>query len=352
MTGITEILAAVSWVNQLTQFLWRSPGPEIWNAVISNLIVAAGCFVLSGILLPWFMFDSEDKVPYRLRSGIAMGLVPRSRSSEPAVWDWAITWKDFHFLYGGWWGVTARAVGLGAVIGVMMAAWPVAVDWHEMMGVIAIFGWIGLGLELLNWCNTTISSEVKDQTLADLLGLPKSVNQILLEKAAAGGLVAIPALLVGIVGTATYLIGDAVSGEIWDYPWGIIAAVTGLAMAGVSMLVIVALGESRSPMPLEGGAVLGFIGVANLIVVFARINLLGPPGNSMADDWLFWWSWGAINALIFLVTTLVFSRLLYRRLIYGEYAVPLARLVGEMVGGVLRVVRRRSRDAKTHRRIG
>lgn len=155
---------------------------------VSNLATGAVCFVAS-----WCCFGTaRDEVAAPISLGDRWrrwrwkGDRPRHSSR---VWPLACTWKDFHFVLGGWPVLLIRGLcyfGLFCVSGLynfrmMMGAGMAGSPLHESFQFAMVFV---LPFDVALLTAAAIQSEVRLQTLSTLLLLPQSVPKLVYSKLA------------------------------------------------------------------------------------------------------------------------------------------------------------------------
>ena len=183
-----------------------------WNSqVISNLMIGAGLFVLA-----WLIFDPATMRHMSggpQRRSLLSRLINRTTRSSGASWDWALGWKDFRQVGGGFKSVIAKTgfyLFLYGVIFYISRKFGTGLEeaWQTTSGVTAnIIFWGLLPLELSFLAAKLFRPELNDQTWSTLLTLPKSLPEIAYSKLAGAMLGLIPTLSVLLI-CATPFLGD------------------------------------------------------------------------------------------------------------------------------------------------
>ncbi|HUQ71049.1 MAG TPA: hypothetical protein VM165_16090, partial [Planctomycetaceae bacterium] len=170
--------------------------------VIVDLVVAAGCFLLSWLLFAKFALRSDSTTPSR-------GLLQRRSGmfrwfAAGRAWANPLIWKDFHFLTGGIaFGVLKFAVyGLvfaGLVVFHEWGTWRNGMWWTDIMQMHLSVLLIGLLLEAAISASRIFMDEIRMQTMVNLLTLPRSIAYVAYSKVVGCAFGLLPGLLwVGI----------------------------------------------------------------------------------------------------------------------------------------------------------
>ena len=142
-----------------------------------SLFIGGLAFFLSWVVFRRLIWEADSTSPPRMQ---AFGKQARWWNSVPRVWRWAIVWKDFHFLLGGYSYWIAKVL-LAAGLWWMYFWWR---DWVHALTFLDPFAALQntflllAGLELLYACSQLYHVEQKEGTLSNLLMLPHSTGVI------------------------------------------------------------------------------------------------------------------------------------------------------------------------------
>lgn len=198
----------------------------------SSLGVAAAC-----LLLAWLLFDlaTGDQPGW-----IAPRLVPRQgsrwgRYAPGRAWlISALAWKDYHFLYGGRLGTVARWIGYGVLVAIV--ALPRAASGADFQSVTRSAFWVVswvFALDLAVIGSRIVRTELREQTLVGLAGLPLSMQHVMLMKLDGARRALVPGIA-WVAICAAVLFSSAVSSTLRSTPaaaGGDLIAIAGMAIA-------------------------------------------------------------------------------------------------------------------------
>lgn len=187
-------MAILNWIYESSVFvqLYEAVEPNhefAWTPqLISNSIAGVVLFLLSWGLFGFVSHESLSETTTR-------AMVPRRTSrlrwfSTGRTWNAALAWKDFHFIAGGWFGLFIRCglyVGLYWLIFAANLNWdpnlpsqPVRwqdVAWGYQFFVVPLFV-----VDCAMCMSRLFQEELRQQTLASLLMLPRNVPDIFYTK--------------------------------------------------------------------------------------------------------------------------------------------------------------------------
>ncbi|MDZ4687379.1 MAG: hypothetical protein SH850_20095 [Planctomycetaceae bacterium] len=154
--------------------------------VVFDLVVAAGCFLLSWLSFTRFALRSDATMPSRgllqRRSGMFRWFAAGRAWSNPLIW------KDFHFLTGGIAFGVLKFVLYGLILAVLIVeqhynnrsyfndAWNTFVGFH--LSALAV----GLLIEAALSSSRIFMDEIRMQTMVNLLTLPRSIAYVAYSK--------------------------------------------------------------------------------------------------------------------------------------------------------------------------
>lgn len=183
--------------------------------VVSNLSVALAAF-----LLAWFCFErfalynleAPVKSPVRI-SRPFRGRRRKLRGSRPKhigrAWPWAVAWKEFSYMTGGWgWIVTKLIFYPGLilmVIGITSSAGGTSFrDTWNTVGpqMLVSIGGFGFLAEFAGMCGRIFGAEIHGGTIQQIITLPTTIARIGYQKVAGGLLAMLPALCTLVVGAS------------------------------------------------------------------------------------------------------------------------------------------------------
>ena len=163
----------------------RSAGiPFATESILPSLVGGAIAFGLAWILFERFCNTMDEAAPSRKTKSATNGVARRRTASRPG--RFAIAWKDFHFLGGGYNGILARTFVYAAILGVfILLAEGSSPGSYRLTVYGAIFCWFGLfafAIELGIAGSRIFGIERKRKTLGGLFTLPLGTARIIVEK--------------------------------------------------------------------------------------------------------------------------------------------------------------------------
>ena len=193
-------------------------------------------------LMSWWLFQFVSHEP--ATEATTRALVPRKTGrlrlfGAGRTWNSALTWKDFHFVAGGWFGIVMRC---GLYIGLYWLAFAASYPWEQNVGSrqirwqdvtygYQIFVPPLFAVDCALCASRVFQEEIRHQTLASLLMLPRSVTHLCYTKLAG----CLFGLIPGIVAlfTAFFLLSGAThnhnnemnQGFAWWYAANLLLAV-------------------------------------------------------------------------------------------------------------------------------
>ena len=202
--GLQAIMGQSLFV-QIESILATGFGDSPWSSqAISNGLLGLVCFGLS-----WCCFG------YATRStgteATSRGTLSRSqrglaRSFSPGrVWNNPFIWKDFHFVAGG---LSLRLFRIVFYTALFVFSWGLAEllgvsrrgsNWTQILGIYQFFLMCALSWETALLAARCIHDEVRGQTVASLVMLPRSTVEIFYSKLFGAMLGAYPAFIVFVV---------------------------------------------------------------------------------------------------------------------------------------------------------
>ncbi len=171
-----------------------------WSTqVVTNVLAGVACVALS-----WLFFGVATRSPST--EGGSRGLVTRNRQLSPfyagRTWINPFVWKDFHFVSGGMGMILVRVVYYGGLSLVALAIEnkndPYAMSWF---GTIFFLVWFSVVVDAARVLSRSMQDEVRGQTLASLMMLPRSANGIVYSKFAGAMLGWLPGPIIGLIFT-------------------------------------------------------------------------------------------------------------------------------------------------------
>ncbi len=162
----------------------------LWSRqVVTNLGIGVLSFVLS-----WALFGLAVREP--ATEATTRGFLTRSRGfhqwfTPSSPWSEPMIWKDFYFISGGIGGVLVRFVLYAFLYALSMlimygyfGAGSIANTEKQAHGMFLVFAMFGVSLDAALVVSRSLHEEVRSQTLATLMLLPKSTGMILYGKIA------------------------------------------------------------------------------------------------------------------------------------------------------------------------
>lgn len=193
-THATTVMPILDWIFNTSVFvqLYQSVEPNqdfTWTPqLISNSIGGVVLFLMSWGLFGFVSHESAAEATTR-------AMVPRRTGrlrwfSAGRTWNTSLAWKDFHFISGGWVGLLIRTglyVGLYWLIYAGNCDWTRSnyvnpmrwqdVSWGYQFFVVPLFV-----ADCAMCLSRLFQEEIRQQTLASLLMLPRSVTNIFYTK--------------------------------------------------------------------------------------------------------------------------------------------------------------------------
>ena len=232
------ILTPLKWLSESTflteLYVATESGHEFtWSPqIVSNAVGGLCCFLLS-----WFLFRFVVKDPAPEAS--SRGWVARRTSrrwrlfSAGRAWDMSLVWKDFHFIGGGWAGVTIRCLlYLGLYVMCYFANRPSTwgqtpysgwtLRWEDVTWGFLFFSYPLLASDIALCASRLFQEEIKGQTLSSLLMLPRSIPDLAYSKVLGCGLGLLPGVMANLFAVfclpgGMKLVGEALREPGWWY---------------------------------------------------------------------------------------------------------------------------------------
>ena len=214
--ALKSILLWISQSSVFGQLYWVTETGyrlEMTPQLISNSLGGFLFFLLSWWL---FQFVSHDPAP----ESTTRALVPRKTGrlrwlGAGRVWNFALSWKDFHFVTGGWFGIVMRC---GLYVGMYWLVYTASYPWYDTTFLRQV-AWRDVTMGYQSFlvplfavdCGLVASrifhDEIRHQTLASLMMLPRSVPYLVYTKIAG----CLTGLLPGVIALfwAFFLLDDA-----------------------------------------------------------------------------------------------------------------------------------------------
>lgn len=163
-------------------------GESPWTTqVICNGLAGVVCFGLA-----WYLFGFTAEAPATealSRGGLTRGKSGLRRSFSPGrAWKNPFIWKDFHFVAGG---LSMRLVRIVSYLMLFPVTWLASELWHfhgwgdrfsQLIGVYLFFTLCALSWEISLSVARSIQDEIRGQTLASLVMLPRATTSVLYSK--------------------------------------------------------------------------------------------------------------------------------------------------------------------------
>ena len=166
---------------QMSKILTTGFHQSAWSIqVVTNVLFGVVCVVFS-----WIFFGISTRSPTTEAS--SRGLVTRSRRlplfSAGRTWINPFIWKDFHFVSGGLGMLLVRVAYYGGLSLLALAIEDkknaYAMSWF---GSIVFLVWFSVAIDAAKVLSRSMQDEVRGQTLASLMMLPRSSNRIVYSK--------------------------------------------------------------------------------------------------------------------------------------------------------------------------
>ena len=178
-------------------------GGAIGWQVLTNIAFGIGCFLLAWAAFQRFC-DREPVVASTPPPAPAAGTVDTvgarlRKSRPPRAWKRALVWKDFYFLCGGRLGVIVRITAYGGALA--FDIWNAVASGSARFGAGTLFYQIIpflFSVDLGVMAARVFRTELRDQTLSALAGLPVSMREIVRDKVLACLLAAVPGIICSI----------------------------------------------------------------------------------------------------------------------------------------------------------
>ena len=192
--GIGEICVFL----QMGKILTTGFHETAWSTqVVTNVLAGVVCVALS-----WLFFGIATRSP-STEAG-SRGLVTRSRHLSPftagRTWINPFVWKDFHFVSGGMGMLLVRVAYYGG-LSLFALAIENKNDGYAMswFGSIFFLVWLSVTIDAAKVLSRSMQDEVRGQTLASLMMLPRSANGIVYSKFAGAMLGWLPGPVIGLI---------------------------------------------------------------------------------------------------------------------------------------------------------
>ena len=249
--------------------------------VIVNLILGGGC-----LLLAWLCFEPatrNERPASEERGLLSRRIGSRSRIfGADRAWNWALSWKDFHFIGGGRLMMLLKFIVYFGVLGLMLWTNEYYGGGMRARDFGAIAFWLGIVIlvtEVTIQASRIFYTEVKWKTLSSIMLLPKSTSEIAYTKLLGAALSLTPVLCVLIVGflCAPEEIGNGIL-EFLDEPvaWYMLSQV----ILMIHFAALLSLHLKWGALPLAFAATYG----SNMLFFFFAslfFRFRGPPEGLM-----------------------------------------------------------------------
>ena len=182
----TEWLLSINPVFDLTRTVMpRTSGiPFASDSIGTSLVGGVIAFCLAWLLFGRFCNTTEEAAPSRKTKSAGNGSRRHLGAARPG--NFAIAWKDFHFLGGGYRGILVRACVYAALVGLFV--W-----WGEKLNagsrrrevygeILRIFGLVAFSIEMGLAGARIFGVERKRKTLGGLFALPLGTARLIGEK--------------------------------------------------------------------------------------------------------------------------------------------------------------------------
>ena len=158
--------------------------PFASDSIGTSLIGGAIIFCLAWLLFGRFCNTTEEAAPSRKTKSAGNGSRRHLGAARPG--NFAIAWKDFHFLGGGYKGILVRACVYAALVGLFV--W-----WGEQLSagfrrretygeILRMFGLVAFSIEMGLAGARIFGVERKRKTLGGLFALPRGTARLIGEK--------------------------------------------------------------------------------------------------------------------------------------------------------------------------
>jgi hypothetical protein len=195
----TSILSELSEVTQTGYQFTLTP------QIISNTVGGVVFFLLSCL---FFNVASHEPSTEATTRGLVPGKVSRwGLLGTGRTWRFALVWKDFHFISGGWFGISARIllyVGLYWLSFVASFPWnedPTnrRIRWNDVTWGFQVFVVPLFAVDCALCASRIFHEEIRHQTLASLLMMPTTVLEITYYKIAGCLLGLVPGMFAVVI---------------------------------------------------------------------------------------------------------------------------------------------------------
>ena len=161
-------------------------------------VQVVGNFALSALLLlmSWALFGVFNRDGDTTAQTLPLlDRKLRLRRGSRRSWSRALIWKDFHYLAGGWEWMLIRMLGY-PLLAVVATVASYRSDFIRELGEKLVECMLyALPFETVVLAARLFRAEIKEQTWATLVGLPRSIPGLALEKLGGGALGLVPAAL-------------------------------------------------------------------------------------------------------------------------------------------------------------
>jgi hypothetical protein len=194
LDGVAGMLWNATPIARLFEVLGTGfSGSPIGCQVASNLVFGAACFLLAWALFERFC-DRASEEAGKSPDKALRTLNPRPHR-QPRPHKHPLAWKDYHFLYGGKIGLRVRTCGY---VGILVIAVCYSFAGGTSVGISsAAFQLVAFifSIDIAAMAGRIFRSELNEQTLAALAGLPATTRELVYGKGRAFLLVAAPGAL-------------------------------------------------------------------------------------------------------------------------------------------------------------
>jgi ABC-type transport system involved in multi-copper enzyme maturation permease subunit len=247
------------------------------HQVVSNILVGGLGFVLS-----WALFGIADSAPSTEAS--SRGLVTKSlgtfRFLSPGRPNLnPFVWKDFHFAGGGFASLILRVVvylvlySTGpSILWMIFGGWSTSSDAKGVTGTYLFLTMFLVSLDAGLLVSRSFQEEIRGQTLATLMMLPKSTGMILYSKIAGSLLVWLPGPICLLLGIIVLPEGYSCVADFFDRG-GSTFLIIALLLVIPHVAAIASIYVRWGALPLGIGAAIGLVFLAETIFQAMR---LGP----------------------------------------------------------------------------
>ena len=288
------ILMPLRWLSESTfiteLFQASESGHEFtWSPqIVTNAAGGLCCFLLSWCL---FRFVVKDPTPETSSRGFVARRTSRGWRlfSAGRAWDLSLVWKDFHFIGGGWAGVTIRCLLYLGLYGLCYLAnrpstwgqtpyngW--TLRWEDVTWGFLFFSHPLLAIDIALCASRLFQEEIKGQTLSSLLMLPRSIPDLAYSKVLGCGLVLLPGLFANLFALLFLPGGPKLLGDVLDesgFWWWLMNL-----MLFIHLTVVLSLHLRWGALAMAFGLTAGLMFVT---AVFISALAVGGRGNGFED---------------------------------------------------------------------